>query len=398
MTFGIPPRTVNPLMYAGENMSLIPAMNVPRAPRVTDVNYPLFTVWRNSNKNAVAPDAEGDLWILVRFDTVPDPMEAVWIKMMTGTGTLLTLSDSVGTLIDPDADGNIQVLGAGVAQSSTPVSTLNTGPSEITVLVQYATTSASTDATKSGIVHFNSAQFTVDANGFVSLTGGGAAVDSLGVDAASGTGTDPVTPNGSGIIELTGAQVATGTVGTNVVRTHSTTANSVTVEIQRSTSAASSTVASNGVSHYDSDHFDVDSNAWVQIKNFVEPTSWTPAISTSVAGTITYAIQAGRYARIGPLVIASFELSWTGIGTSSGDITITGFPVTIGGALNRNPLGQIWVENLAFPAGVLYNVLWGQSGSTSAAIYGIKDAGIPSLLQIGANATLHGTLCYWTSI
>jgi hypothetical protein len=40
--------------------------------------------------------------------------------------------------------------------------------------VQYATSAAATDATKSGVAHFDSTDFTVDANGFVALAGGGA--------------------------------------------------------------------------------------------------------------------------------------------------------------------------------------------------------------------------------
>lgn len=88
---------------------------------------------------------------------------------------------------------------------------------------------------------------------------------SVNVDAATGPGTDPVLPDGSGQITVTGGQVAAGTVGANVIRTDSLAANTYTVEIQRSTAVAASASANNGVSHFDSAQFTVDANGFVQV-------------------------------------------------------------------------------------------------------------------------------------
>lgn len=71
----------------------------------------------------------------------------------------------------------LQILGASVAAGSTPVSTSG-ATNVVTVKVQTSQAIASTDATKIGLSAFNSAQFSVDANGFVSLSGG-SPVDSI---------------------------------------------------------------------------------------------------------------------------------------------------------------------------------------------------------------------------
>lgn len=126
----------------------------------------------------------------------------------------------------------------------------------------YSQAIAATDGTKVGTCAFNSAQFTVDANGFVTLAGGGQAIDSIGVDAATAPGTNPVLPTVAGLITVTGGQVAAGTT-TNVIRTNSLSANTYTIEIQRSQAVASSTVGDNGVCHFNSGHFTVDSNGFV---------------------------------------------------------------------------------------------------------------------------------------
>ncbi len=94
---------------------------------------------------------------------------------------------------------------------------------------------------------------------------GGESMTNFTVDAHTGPGTNPVLPTALGNVTITGAQVAAGVVGTNVVRTDSLAANAYTIEIQRTTTAASSTVADNGVAHFDSARFTVDSNGFVSL-------------------------------------------------------------------------------------------------------------------------------------
>ena len=94
---------------------------------------------------------------------------------------------------------------------------------ELDVQLTTTSTSGAKNINKSGLAHFDSASFTVDAaTGFVSLSTG-ADVTGLVMDA----GTSPVVPDGSGHITITGAQVATGVVGANVIRSDGTGANTL---------------------------------------------------------------------------------------------------------------------------------------------------------------------------
>lgn len=86
-----------------------------------------------------------------------------------GGGTPIeTLTTQDGHVVPPTAN-NINVSGGTAAAGSTPVTTVgNIGTSTVTTNVQISQAIASTDATKIGLAAFNSTDFTVDANGFVS--------------------------------------------------------------------------------------------------------------------------------------------------------------------------------------------------------------------------------------
>lgn len=101
---------------------------------------------------------------------------------------------------------------------------------------------------------------------WVMLSGGSIGpIESVTVDASSPPGTNPVVPTAGGVITVTGAQVAAGTIGANVIRTDSLAANTYTIQIQRSSTAASADSTKNGVSHFSSSQFSVDSLGFVQL-------------------------------------------------------------------------------------------------------------------------------------
>lgn len=157
----------------------------------------------------------------------------------------------------------LEIYGATVPAGTVPVQTVGSG-NNITTNVQISQAIASSNASNIGLSAFDSNFFTVDANGFVSILGG-STTDSFNVDAHTAPGTDPVLPDGSGIVTVTGAQVASGVVGTNIIRTNSLAVNTYTIEIQRSTATAASTIASNGVAHFNSSEFTVDANGFVSL-------------------------------------------------------------------------------------------------------------------------------------
>ena len=97
------------------------------------------------------------------------------------------------------------------------------------------------------------------------LSGGGVAFDQINVDSSTAPGTDPVLPTPTGQLTITGAQVATGVIGTNVIRTASLNPSEFTIQIQRSTAVGATDITKNGVSHFDSSQFAVDANGFVTI-------------------------------------------------------------------------------------------------------------------------------------
>lgn len=130
------------------------------------------------------------------------------------------------------------------------------------VQVGAAITGAPLDNNDAGLVSFDDTMFTVDANGFVQLIGAGGAVDSIGVDIATLTGTNPVLPDGTGLITVTGGQIPASGLA-NVIRTDSKAVNQYTIEIQQTTTSAASDPTKNGVAHFDVTRFTMGGNGFV---------------------------------------------------------------------------------------------------------------------------------------
>lgn len=122
-------------------------------------------------------------------------------------------------------------------------------------------------------------------------TGGSGPVLGFNVDASTAPGTDPVLPNASGITTITGGQVAAGTTA-NVIRTNSLSANTYTIEIQRSSVSSVANAALNGVSHFSSRDFTVSAEGFVQLVS--TPFTWqTISTNTNLAVSNGYFCIAG---------------------------------------------------------------------------------------------------------
>ena len=167
----------------------------------------------------------------------------------------------VGTAV-PIAN-QIELLGEVIATGGIPFQSVASG-NTVTYQVQYTSAVATTDSTAVGLASFNSSEFDVDAYGHVTLdvTVG---KTNLQVDAFTLPGTNPVTPL-INVTTVTGAQVAAGTT-VNVIRTDSLAANTMTIEIQRSSAQAASTIGSNGVSHFSTAGFAVDVDGFVTLNS-----------------------------------------------------------------------------------------------------------------------------------
>lgn len=158
--------------------------------------------------------------------------------------------------------------------------------------------------------------------------GGGGALTNLGVDATSGTGTNPVVPDGGDVITMTGGQAAAGT-SSNVIRTISTSANNLTLQIQRATASASSTVGNNGVSHFNSAQFTVGADGFVEAAPVV-PLSFAGDTGTAQAAANTLNLVGGTNGidtvATGSTVTFNFDVSEqpaiaTSIGSDAGTVT-----------------------------------------------------------------------------
>lgn len=223
----------------------------------------------------------GDIDLVGSHPNVP-------VEFITNLGTAVPIANQ------------LEILGTIVAAQAIPLRTIGSG-NTVTIQTQFASAAASTNAAVVGLAAFDSASFNVDPNGFVTFIGGGGAATSINVDAATAPGTDPVLPNGSNIITMTGGQVAAGTTA-NVIQTNSLAANTLTIQIQRSSAQNVTTIGANGVCHFNDDDFVVDANGFVSLVG-------------GVVGTTSFAVQTGT----SPVVP-----------TGGGQVTVNGAVVAAG--------------------------------------------------------------------
>ena len=103
------------------------------------------------------------------------------------------------------------------------------------------------------------------------------------------------------------------------------------------------------------------------------PTTWTPGIAFGGnAVGVTYSQQYGHYVRYGPLIFFSLQMVLTSKGSSTGNATITGFPVTAG----------------AVVPSVTYFVRWqNMTSSLVAMTMQLNNGSTAAVLQAAAAAT-----------
>ncbi len=150
----------------------------------------------------------------------------------------------------------LEILATTVSFHSIPIRTTGSG-NTVTVQAQYATAAGSSVASNAGFASFNSADFTVDANGFVSFTGTGSTETLTGDDGV------PVNPIG-GTIQTLGNVVANSTHSKALYTTNSAT-NIERFDIQVSAAIVASNISKVGLSAFNSSYFTVDANGFVSL-------------------------------------------------------------------------------------------------------------------------------------
>jgi len=211
--FGLRPIQKDPLEYAGQKTAVIPTIDAPRAPTILDRKQPIQSIWRDNTTN--------DEWILV--DVING--DAQWRKFTGGGfGTITDLRAEDGNIAYPnvgtiDINGNVVASGTHAQPLYTRADVANT----LDIDIQVASATGASDINDAGLSSYNNAHFAVDANGRVSLAGGGLAVDSFTTDVAG-----PVAPDGTGNIDVTGTSVfSDGTVANTLTLNVQATANTL---------------------------------------------------------------------------------------------------------------------------------------------------------------------------
>lgn len=179
----------------------------------------------------------------------------------------------------------LEIFGDTVSAGVLPVYTSASG-NTVTTNVQIAQAIAASNALNVGLAAFDSSQFTVDANGFVSITGsGGSFIDSIATDISG-----PIGPNASGDISILGF---VGAAATKPIRTDGSVANTVKLIVQATVGSASSDINNAGMASFNSGQFSVDASGYVSLTgggvaiDSIGVQTGTNPISPTGAGLVT---------------------------------------------------------------------------------------------------------------
>jgi len=127
----------------------------------------------------------------------------------------------------PTGAGAVTISGSAVAAHSVPVETHARAANAFNIEVQVgaAVTGAPGNTDAAGLVQFDDTSFSVDADGYVTLVGGGMAIDSFTTDTSG-----PVGPDGAGNVDVTGTSVfSDGSVANTLTLNVQATANTFLV-------------------------------------------------------------------------------------------------------------------------------------------------------------------------
>lgn len=135
---------------------------------------------------------------------------ALWVKIGGTNAAIETFdvdaSSGGGTdPVEPNASNEVILTASTVAAGTTPLRSVSTAANTVNYQIQQSQAVAAPNATNSGICHFDNSHFSVDANGFVQLIGGGGSTD-VGVQVFQVTGNYTPTSGAQAImIECIGA-------------------------------------------------------------------------------------------------------------------------------------------------------------------------------------------------
>jgi hypothetical protein len=131
-------------------------------------------------------------------------------------GAIQKVNLQAGTSPIVPTAGAITLNGQVVAAGGTPVRTDGTGVSTGAIQIQTSQAIAATDATKIGLSSFNSSDFSVDANGFVSIISSGFTWNNVTGASATLAAENGYQANNAGLVTLTLPTTASSTFGDTI--------------------------------------------------------------------------------------------------------------------------------------------------------------------------------------
>ena len=182
----------------------------------TPATYTAHGVLVGEGTSSIVATAAGTTGQVFTGVTGADP---IWASPAAST---ITLTGTTGGALGPS--NSFTLLGGTVAAGTVPVAIAGSGTT-LKTNVQISQALAATDVTKIGLANFNSTNFTVDANGFVSLAATAAPI--LSITGNTGGPEIPNPVNGTFNIVGTGSITVAGSANTETVQLTGLTANSV---------------------------------------------------------------------------------------------------------------------------------------------------------------------------
>lgn len=123
---------------------------------------------------------------------------------------------------------------------------------------------------------------------------------------------------------------------------------------------------------------------------FMKSGTWTPTyFGLGTAGATTYTTQQGNYVRIGNVVFAQFEVTWTAA-TGTGTAAV-GLPFTAAATMEF-PM-PIWTSNVTFSAGTPYGIV--NTSSNYMVIGSPTTNAATATSNVEAAGTIYGTAIYF---
>lgn len=198
-------------LLVANNTYPTPIYTLNTAPHTQTIGYSLSTANATTNNTSYAGLSYFD-------DSIFTVNNSGYVSMGGGSHPALqSITGDDTVIVYADATGNIDLTTSIVANSTnaTPIFTTSSGASNETIELQLSTASSTTnDENLAGICYFDDSQFTVNADGYVSLVGGGgsgsivqqvrtSSTTSVSSTATLGiTGTTPTTANTASVITL----------------------------------------------------------------------------------------------------------------------------------------------------------------------------------------------------